>query len=322
VRPGRFGLTTLVSVAVVLGGLGLYSWHRRPTGMEGPPSALDRLSVVPSPAPASLGAFPELVGTPGRSFGERRSVFSGVAVSSDGRLLATGERNGTVSLWDAATLRPLAEGKGHRAPVLALAFSPDGRTLASGGQEALCLWRLPEEGEDESLTLFFRQSRNWPVINLAFSPDGQSLAGSCGFKDLFLWRVTPEGLTLDCERSPDNGPVRSLAFSPDGRTLAVGGTGIWSWSVGETLAERPDRLLDGKAWLVQSVAFTAAGDRLRTLDADGHLLVRDANGGLLRELKVPGRISRAAFAPDGRHLLVVNFDGTLSIYRFAPDPGM
>jgi WD40 repeat protein len=322
-RPARAGLATVFVVAALLTGLGLYSWQRRPTRTDAPASALDLLPVLPGPAPAGLGEVPERVGVPDRPLESCQGAFRSVAVSGDGRRLATGHRDGSVSLWDASTLRPLGEGRAHNEPVLTLAFAPDGRTLASGGQDgAVCVWRLPEEDtEDGRLTVVFQVHEDRPIVSLAFSPDGRFLAGSRHFKDLLLWRVNSDGLMLDCERVADNGPVRSLAFSPDGRTLAVGGQGVRLWAVGETLAGGSDRFLDSKSWLVQALAFSAGGDRIRVLDANGHVLLRDSNGGLLRERQIQGRIARGAFAPDGRHLVAITFDGVLTVYRFAPDAG-
>jgi WD40 repeat protein len=62
--------------------------------------------------------------------------------SPDGTLLATAHQDATAYLWDARTVRRLAALREHRGPVLSLAFSPDARTLASGGEDGrIVLWR-------------------------------------------------------------------------------------------------------------------------------------------------------------------------------------
>jgi WD40 repeat protein len=66
---------------------------------------------------------------------------TGVAFSPDGRLLATGlgARDSTVQIWDVRTGRELAAFKGHHSAIAAVAFSSDGRTLASGGGDSTVL---------------------------------------------------------------------------------------------------------------------------------------------------------------------------------------
>jgi len=73
----------------------------------------------------------------------RRRVI-GVAFSPDGRILATGEEEGTAKLWEVATHREIATRKGHLRSVHSLGISPDSRRLATGGgdEEAVKLWDL------------------------------------------------------------------------------------------------------------------------------------------------------------------------------------
>ena len=66
-----------------------------------------------------------------------------MAFSPDGRMLASGFRDGTVVVWDARQRRRLEELAGHTGPVYSVAFGPDGRTLASGGSDGtVVLWDL------------------------------------------------------------------------------------------------------------------------------------------------------------------------------------
>src|SRR5262249_38691224 len=103
----------------------------------------------------------------------------GVAISPDGRRLASGGHDGLVCLWDlsrppagafVAAARRLV---GHEAPVWSLAFSPDGRLLASGSfDETIRLWDVADEREPRVL-----HGHSQLPAQVAFSPDGETVAG-------------------------------------------------------------------------------------------------------------------------------------------------
>ncbi|MDP4511847.1 WD40 repeat domain-containing protein [Nonomuraea turcica] len=183
-----------------------------------------------------------------------------VALSSDGRMLATGGADGVARLWDIRTGKTVRTLPEHGKGITAVAFSPDGRTLATGGADGVArLWdirtgktvrTLPEHGKG--------------ITAVAFSPDGRTLAtgGADGVARLWDIRTGKTVLTLAGERVrtlPEHGKgITAVAFSPDGRTLATGGADglirLWNIEHGSMI-----RSQDVSSGGMAAVAFSTDG---------------------------------------------------------------
>ncbi len=228
------------------------------------------------------------------SLGPAPAVWA-VAISPDGATLAS-EHNGTTRLWDLATGDSTANLEGRRGDsrFKAIAFSPDGRTLAvMSGDNTVQLWDLATEtrsaelehdtwiasmdfspdgsrlavaGGDGTVTLWDPASGNhvttleahshW-VGAVAFSPDGATLASQSGWDGLLrIWDVETRRSAATIENVRGGA---ALAFSPDGATLAcASGQLVKLWDVGTRV--RIDSLAHGD--LVQVVAFSPDGETL------------------------------------------------------------
>jgi WD40 repeat protein len=136
-----------------------------------------------------------------------------VAFNPDGTILAVGDYDGGVGLWDVASRHRLATMK-EGASVNSVAFSPDGKILAVGDADGnITLWSVASH--DHIATL----AEGSPVNSVAFSPGGRTIAAGDRGGNISLWQVTSHQRTVTL---PDGSAVDAVAFSPDGQTLASG----------------------------------------------------------------------------------------------------
>ncbi|OEU90822.1 hypothetical protein DB35_04575 [Streptomyces abyssalis] len=275
--------------------------------------------------------------------------LTAVAHSPGGRLLAAASTtDALIRLWHVGESglpgrkpRILA---GHDDEVLAVAFAPDGRTLASGSKDGTVrLWDVSTGGRPAPLGEPLEAGEGGaPAV--AFAPDGRTLATGGADGAVRLWDVRrPERLR------PVGEPLRghedaitSVAFAPDGRTLATGGEDDTArlWHVpklveqgiphGRSRARPAGEALTGHDQPVNSVAFAADGKTLATGSEDRTVRLWDVRrtdrvrpaGEELAGHRGPVR--SVAFAPDGKTLATGSGDSTVRLWdvadRARPEP--
>jgi WD40 repeat protein len=147
---------------------------------------------------------------------EQHRVVTCTAFSPDGKTLATGSFDYTVTLWDMKTGKSVAVLRGHPKFVWCVAFSPDGKMLASGGyDEIVRLWDVATSKEIAAFEAKDAIGVGKGVFAVAFSPDGKLLAAGVD-NGVKVWDVTAKKLAHSLEGEQCN----SLAFTPDGKVLA------------------------------------------------------------------------------------------------------
>ena len=245
-----------------------------------------------------------------RTFQVPNGPTTGVAFNADGSLLVTGHADGTVRLWDISTggLRGLL--RGHTQPVQAVAFSPDGTRIASGGGNPntgeLKLWDANTQTEIATL-----QGHTATVVAVAFSPDGALLASASLDRTVRLWDVATASPGTILPESGDT--TTAVTFSPDGSWLAFAGEAgivrLWEIGPGVQMALQGDAVVPTTA-----LAFSPDGSLLVTagspaLGSAGRLWNPATNtqiGPLPMFEDTPGLTTAAGvtFNPDGSMLAV------------------
>ena len=140
-----------------------------------------------------------------------------VAFSSDGRVLASGNSDGTIDLWDVATRKRIDTLAAHAGLVARFAFSPDGAALASSSWQDhdVKVWDVASRQLKHVLS-----GHTDKVGSVEFSPNGNWIASASSDTTVKLWDADT-GRLVRSFSNPDR--MFGLAFSPDGKRLAAGG---------------------------------------------------------------------------------------------------
>jgi WD40 repeat protein len=196
-------------------------------------------------------------------------------------------------------------------PYCVVAFSPDGRLLASGGADAkVKLWEVASG--QEVRTLRGHKALVWSV---AFSPDGRLLASGGADSTVKIWEVA-SGRTVRTLSGHNSWVISSVAFSPDGRLLASG-SGDNTVKVWEVASGQEVHTLTGHTNVVKSVAFSPNGRLLASGGNDKTVKVWEvASGRTVRTLTGhTDWVLGVAFSPDGRLLASASTDKTVNLWE-------
>ncbi len=270
-----------------------------------------------------------------------------IALSPDGKILATANRKGQIKLWtlDGQLIRTIPA---HNQRIWSVNFSPDGQTLATASADkTVKLWNL------EGKALKTLQGHSNEVLSVNFSPDSKFIASTSKDKTVKVWDFTGQLLhTLDGH----NNEILDVNFSPDSKFIASASADdtVKVWSIprddksnspsliytfsghggkasevsfspdGKTIASASaDKII--KLWHLQgilpsfpgnSVSISPDGKTVAVGNQQGIVTLRQRDGNLLGSFNAhEGKIIKVLFHPTGKNIVTIGADNQIKLWN-------
>ena len=263
-------------------------------------------------------------------------VVTSIIFSPKAELLASGGFGGSVMLWDTQRFEKVGQTlKSTRGVVYDLAFSPDGRILASDGagpdpqDKAIMLWDVASQSQIQALL-----GHSHGVLNVDFSPDGRMLASGSEDGNVILWNILPDDasevpgylplgkvIRKAHVNTPNDTPgvtgIDDVEFSHDGNYLAIASTldGVTIWDVNARRIVR--NYLPPRVERTDKVAFSPNSKLLALGTSQGSIILYD----IATNVKhcdianvYDGRINGLVFSPIDNNVLAISSFTTIKIW--------
>jgi WD40 repeat protein/cytochrome c-type biogenesis protein CcmH/NrfG len=258
---------------------------------------------------------------------EHESYISSLAFHPDGTILASGDEDGNIILWDIATHQLLAQLSrevpneqqgseyaatlGWRLKNTGLAFSPNGKILASTFERDILLWDVATyKPLGEPL-----RAHSYQVEDIAFSPDGEILASLGWDNTILLWNID-EPRSLRSVFAPEAEEGRLATFSPDNKLIAFSSEdNVSIWNI---TTKQP--VYNYHLEQIQDMAFSPDGKHLAVGSADIPLIVIDLVTFQHHQEDLPDTLQDIrvlTYRPNSNLLALGNKNGTILLW----DPG-
>jgi WD40 repeat protein len=239
-------------------------------------------------------------------------AIGAIAFSPDGRRLAYGGEDKTVTICDPEKRTVTRSFTGHADSVVTAAFSADGRRVISGdGSGGVRIWEIATGQNSRTFTGPNQRGSN--VV--AFSPDGRRAFSGTDDNRIHIWNLATgrEEKTLRMLI----GPVLTMAISPDGRRVAAGSryellVKQWDIETGREL-RKLETGVSGRFTEMNDVKYATAGDHVMAAVGNNQLIVWDIDSGQ-KKIDVGVRdqdFKSIAFSGEGRRLVTVDNAGVI-----------
>jgi outer membrane protein assembly factor BamB len=250
-----------------------------------------------------------------------------VAFSPNGKLLVsaggsefTPARNANktsaeIKMWDTVKQAEIGRLVGHTNKVFSAAFSPDGKTLATGSaDQAVRLWNIETMKERAVL-----KGHTDAVRCVAFSRDGNTIASASSDRTVKLWNAAT-GDEIGTLKGHEE-EILAVAISPDGRTIATGGAD-WTVRLWDTATRQQQAILNGHHGAVYCAVFSSDGRTLVTGSGDETIKLWNVADRSVRATLTGHNsgVSAVAFLPGEKQLASAGVDDPVRIWDLSAGP--